>query len=144
MKVKDFISFLSKNDLPVTFCLPEGNCIPSNFHITEVGRVNKFFVDCGGTKRQNSTCSLQIWVADDKDHRLTSNKLVKIFNLGSYLFVENLEIEVEYGINAISCYVLDNVKVNENEIIVFLEDKKTDCLAPDKCGISQCNNKGCC
>ena len=32
--------------------LPDGDPVPVSFHITEVGRVHKSFLDCGGTPRE--------------------------------------------------------------------------------------------
>ena len=40
------------------FILPSGEAIPSHFHLTEVGRVEKSFIDCGGTKREAVSCHL--------------------------------------------------------------------------------------
>lgn len=30
--------------------LPDGNAVPVSFHVTEVGRVQKTFLDCGETR----------------------------------------------------------------------------------------------
>jgi len=36
----------------IGFKLPDGQLIPVHFHVTEVGLINKHFIDCGGTERQ--------------------------------------------------------------------------------------------
>ncbi|MEI7863404.1 MAG: DUF6428 family protein, partial [Planctomycetota bacterium] len=36
--------------------LPDKSFVPAHFHITEVGRVQKDFIDCGGTVRSATTC----------------------------------------------------------------------------------------
>ena len=42
----------SLNELDtLKFQLPEGQFIPSNFHITEVGNVKRNYIDCGGKLR---------------------------------------------------------------------------------------------
>ena len=52
--------------------LPDGTAVPSHFHVTEVGRMQKDFIDCGGTRRRALHGQLQLLVATDYDHRLTS------------------------------------------------------------------------
>ena len=41
-----------KNELQklntIAFQLPNGELVPSHFHVTEVGKVTKHFIDCGG------------------------------------------------------------------------------------------------
>jgi hypothetical protein len=59
----------------VRLVLPDGDPIPADFHITEVGHVVKNFIDCGGTVRRMESCLLQTWVAgNDPDHRLSTAK----------------------------------------------------------------------
>src|SRR5688572_29925477 len=65
--------------LPIVVTWPDGEPIEPHFHVTEIGRVQKDFVDCGGTVRRLVTCLLQTWVGDDLDHRLTGGKLLKAF-----------------------------------------------------------------
>ena len=38
------------------FTLPTGDAIPAHFHLTEVSRVEKSFIDCSGTKRSTVSC----------------------------------------------------------------------------------------
>ena len=64
-------------ELPLTVLWPDGDPIEAHFHVTEVGRVQKDFVDCGGTVRRAVTCLLQTWVGEDVDHRITAGKLLK-------------------------------------------------------------------
>jgi len=56
------------------FRLPNGEFTPAHIHITEVARVDKRFMDCGGTLRMESYCRLQTWHANDGEHRLTAGK----------------------------------------------------------------------
>ena len=39
-------------DAILRFLLPDGTAVPSHAHVTEVARVDKHFVDCGGTRRE--------------------------------------------------------------------------------------------
>ncbi len=57
MIVKDLIKLLDDNpEAYLDILLPSGGLVPSHFHITEVGRVQKTFVDCGGTRRETVSC----------------------------------------------------------------------------------------
>ena len=109
--------------------LPDGAVVPAHFHITEAGLTTKHFVDCGGTVRTEKTMSLQVWVADDHEHRLSPDKLKNIVNVYEGLFGEDdLEVEVEYQSDTIGRYGLD---FREGEFILI--PKHTDCLARELC-----------
>jgi len=117
----------------VQFQLENGTFVPEHFHITEVGFITKDFIDCGGTIRKEKVVSLQLWNANDFDHRLKPEKLLKIIELSEkHLNIENAEIEVEYQSDTIGKYALDFDGVN-----FILQSKTTACLASDKCGIPQ-------
>lgn len=137
MNTKYFIDVLSSNpDLAIHIMLPNGEFVPNNFHITEVGFVHKQFIDCGGTSRDTFHATLQVWAANDLDHRLNSTKLLKIVKLQS---LADIPMMVEYGSDTISQYPLGDVEVTPQGLLFILGCKPTACLAPDKCGV-----KGCC
>lgn len=125
-----------KEDFSISVLLPDGNYIPKHFHLTEIGHANKTFIDCGGTYRQTTSCVLQFWVANDTEHRLTTTKMLKIFELAEMLVRDNFPVEIEYGEKVVSIYALDGVCIENNELILILKGKQTTCLAPDKCGVS--------
>lgn len=117
----------------VAFKLPDGSLVPSHFHVTEVGKVTKDFIDCGGKRRKEEVISLQLWEADDYDHRLHPEKLVHIIDLSQKtLEFGNLDVEVEYQGATIGKYGLDFDGVS-----FLLITKQTDCLARDKCGVPE-------
>ncbi|HSI64307.1 MAG TPA: DUF6428 family protein, partial [Candidatus Saccharimonadia bacterium] len=58
--------------------LPNGSPVPVSFHVTEVGRVQKTFIDCGGVLRETVACQLQVWVGEDYDHRIEAGKAAAI------------------------------------------------------------------
>jgi hypothetical protein len=118
--------------------LPSGEFLPAHFHVTEVGRVEKDFIDCGGTRRKVSSCLIQVWTANDVGHRLPAGKLVKILRLASDLGVDGLPVEIEYGEDVASQYKLAFVEETPSGLLFNLVGKKTDCLAPDRCGVSGC------
>ncbi len=121
-------------DAAVRFILPNGNSIPAHAHVTEVGRVDKRFIDCGGTLRTESWCRLQTWIANDTEHRLTAGKLAKIMDkAGPVLLTEDLDVDVEHEVGFISQFPLDAVESSPNEVVLRLSERHTDCLAKDKC-----------
>ena len=115
----------------VNFILPDGNQVPAHFHITEVGQVTKKYIDCGGTIRDESKVTFQLWEDGDVDHRLAASKLLNIIGLAERLLsIPDLEVEVEYQGDTIGRYGLDF-----NGTDFLLTATQTDCLAKDKCGI---------
>ena len=130
MNVSDLKEILS-NINEVSFQLPDGKQVPSHFHVTEVGKVSKHFIDCGGTERKEEKITFQLWTAEDFDHRLAADKLRKIVELAeTQLQLPNAEIEVEYQSETIGKYGL-----NFRDGRFKLESLQTDCLAKDQCGI---------
>ncbi len=130
MKLSDFKKKLSTSKA-INFIQPNGEFVPAHFHITEVGLTSKNFIDCGGKVREEKVVSLQLWEANDFNHRLEPQKLVDIIMLSErVLNLSDLEIEIEYQTNTIGRYSLD---LNGNDFIMVA--KQTNCLAKDNCGI---------
>ena len=116
--------------------LPGGEFVPAHFHVTEVGRVQKDFIDCGGTQRSITSCLLQVWVAQDMDHRLTTSKLAGILKMAAPLLKsEELPVEIEYEREAVSQFPVAAAEVTPAGVLLHLGTKHTDCLAPDQCGV---------
>ncbi|MBK7762502.1 MAG: hypothetical protein IPI46_03915 [Bacteroidetes bacterium] len=130
MTIKQLQDFLQEaQDIQIK--LPNGNFIPPHFHITEVGLVQKHFIDCGATIRNEKTASMQIWTANDTDHRLAPSKLLQILHQSQTLLGDdNLSIEVEYQLESIGKFGLE-VEGNLLQLIPLY----TTCLANDHCGI---------
>jgi hypothetical protein len=115
----------------IHFKLPNGTSVPAHFHVTEVGKVSKHFIDCGGQVRKEATVNFQLWEADDHVHRLHPQDLLEIIALAeNKLGIENLNIEVEYQGDTIGKYGLS---FNGQQFL--LTNKLTDCLDPKKCGV---------
>ena len=113
------------------FQLPNGEFVPSHFHVTEIGKITKHFIDCGGTERNEQVVNFQLWNANDYDHRLHLEKLISIIELSeSRLNIGDLEVEVEYQGDTIGKFGLDFDGEN-----FLLTTKQTDCLARDKCNV---------
>jgi len=114
----------------VNFKLEDGTRVPEHFHVTEVGVVTKHFIDCGGTIRNEKVANFQLWDANDVEHRLKPEKLMRIIGLSEEkLGMEDLEVEVEYQSTTIGKY---DLRFDGSDFV--LVSKHTACLAADNCG----------
>ena len=121
-------------ELPLTVLWPDGDPLEAHFHVTEVGRVQKDFVDCGGTVRRAVTCLLQTWVGDDLDHRITAGKLLKAFDHAlPVLGAEDMPVELEYEACNVIQFKVVSVVAETERLVVQLGGKHTDCLAKELC-----------
>ncbi len=115
----------------IAFQLPDGSLVPEHFHVTEVGKVTKHFIDCGGVLRKEEKINFQLWNANDYNHRLHPEKLINIIELSEKtLNLKDVAIEVEYQGTTIGKYDLDFDGKN-----FLLINTATACLAEDQCGI---------
>lgn len=149
MRLSGFIFWLQRHpNHKLNFILPDGRFIPAHFHITEVGHVNRRFIDCGGTVRQRETCLLQTWVAEDTDHRLKPGRLAKIFEMARPILPDtDLEMEVEYEDSVTGQFTVKSAATSENTLSFLLEVRHTDCLAKELCLIPPAigeQKDGCC
>jgi len=138
MTLTDFKAILAAHpDKNMRFVLPNGTSIPPSYHITEVGRVQKDFIDCGGTVRSSASCVLQAWVAaNDEAHRLEAGKLGVILQMADKLLTDaELPVEVEYEAPLISQFSIAGSQVDAEGVVFHLQNKHTDCLAKESCGL---------
>lgn len=116
--------------------LPDGGAVPVSFHVTEVGRLQKTFLDCGGTLRESTTCQLQIWVGEDYDHRIETGKMSGILTKAkSILPDDSVPVEIEYEDRVISQYTIPGHEILPDAVVLTLAHKHTECLAPELCGL---------
>lgn len=147
MKLSEFKKLLESHPThELQFVLPDGDVIPAHAHITEAGRIDKTFIDCGGIIRILSNCTLQAWVADDVDHRFPPGKLAMVLDMAAEIFRgEDLEVEVEYEDCAISQFPVLAANAADGVLRIELASKHTDCLAKDVCvPATGCTSPGCC
>jgi hypothetical protein len=133
MKISQFKSALqlAKPAASPVFLQTSGMSIAAHYHITEIGLVLKNYVDCGGVVRQERKATMQIWLANDTDHRLSTQKLLDIIEKSEQLFgLKDEDLEVEFQGQTIETYGL----VAQDFGFQFIA-KQTTCLAPDHCGI---------
>jgi hypothetical protein len=110
--------------------LPDGRYIPAHAHITEVGYVVKNFIDCGGITGKAETVLLQTHVGTDTDHRLKSDQVAKILQLGDRVLPRGeFDVEVEYDCCVVSQYPIERLKPTRECLDIVLGRKRTQCLA---------------
>lgn len=132
MKLSEIKNIL-KSASQIQFELPDGSLVPGHFHVTEIGKIRKHFIDCGGVLHKEEKINLQLWDANDYDHRLHPEKLLHIIELSEkQLNLKDQDIEVEYQGETIQKFGLDYDGWN-----FLLTSTQTDCLAKDKCGIPE-------
>ena len=122
------------SELNLRFALPGLPEVPAHAHVTEVARVEKRFVDCGGTLRSEVYCRLQTWVADDLHHRLGAGKLLKILNSAAgILGTDDPLVDIEHEAGLISQFPLESIHPRGGELVFQLGRRHTACLAEDQC-----------
>jgi hypothetical protein len=132
--------------LGLRFRLPTGGLTPIHLHLTEVARVEKRFIDCGGTTRTQVAARLQLWAADDTEHRVGCAKALQVLERGVGLFGStDLPIEVEHDFPLLTVFPVLGSVVEGGERVFLLGAVKADCLAPEVCVPKACQpGSGCC
>lgn len=137
MTLFEFKALLQDNrDRAFRVVLPTGDAVPISFHITEVGRVEKTFLDCGGKLHTRSTCQLQVWVGPDEDHRIQAGKMADILVRSGQVVPDDslpLELEVELSNGFVSQFPVADFAVSDKAVVLHLGVRHTECLAPELC-----------
>ena len=153
MKLSEVKAVLKKSNT-IGFQLPNGELVPKHFHVTEVGKITKAFIDCGGVVRNEEVANFQLWNAKDYDHRLHPEKLLNIIELSEQVLkIEDLEIEVEYQTQLEDLDTIGKFGLDFDGTNFLLTSRQTNCLAQDQCGVpehkqrvklSDLNTESCC
>ena len=146
LTLQQLVEALNKADgRIVRFELPTTTLLSPHVHVTEVARIDKKFVDCGGTLRTDSSCRLQIYQADDTEHRITAAKFAQILAKGAgVLGSTNLPVEVEAEAPYLSTFPVIATRLEEKQLVISLGMRHTACLAEDVCFPSNLQNKSAC
>jgi hypothetical protein len=146
VKIREFYDILNASpEATIHIEMPDGQFVPAHFHITEVGRVHKDFIDCGGTVRSSTACVLQVWVANDVGHRLTTSKFAGILRVaGALLRSDDLPVEMEYECDTVSQFAVVAAEATPRGLMLQLAAKHTACLAPERCGVPAAGGAQCC
>ena len=146
LSLQQLVEALNKADgRIVRFELPTTSLLTPHVHVTEVARIDKKFVDCGGTVRTESSCRLQIYQADDTEHRITAAKFAQILAKGAGLLGSSaLPVEVEAEAPYLSVFPVTASRLEEKQIVLSLGMRHTACLAEDVCFPANLQNKSAC
>jgi hypothetical protein len=129
MKLHELRTVLEKNPnrLP-RFVLPDGDYIPAHAHITEVSHVIRNLIDCGGVMGKEEKVLLQTHVGNDIHHRLRSDRLAKILQLGNKVVPNtDLDVDVEYDCCVVSQYPITEVTQTDDHLDIVLARRRTQC-----------------
>lgn len=116
----------------VRFKFPDGGMVPDHFHVTEIAKVEKHLMDCGGVLRKNTSIYLQLYVANDFEHRLSGLKLLDIAQRAEKELQLNPQQEVEVELQGRS---IERYGIEFDGDFFLFKLLHTDCLAKEKCGI---------
>jgi len=115
----------------LTIITPDDKKVPKHFHITEIGSSIKNSIDCGGKTFQEEKINMQIWYAQDVEHRLQPEKLLKIIEKAEEtLDLSDEQVIIEYQASTIGLY-----DIEFNSGIFQLKNRSTECRALEECGI---------
>jgi hypothetical protein len=110
------------------FVLPDGDCIPADAHVTEVGHVVRNFIDCGGLTGKEEKVLLQTHVGDDKDHRLRADRFWKILQLGMRVIPgADLDVDIEYDCCVVAQYPIAEVRREGEHLDLILQRRRIQC-----------------
>jgi hypothetical protein len=138
MKFAEFQSALHNSTVQsLEIRLPEKHALASHFHVTEVGRVTKDFVDCGGVRRTETTVVLQTLVAHDTDHRLSVSKMAGILSKSATLALgDELPVDIEIQGSTIETWRVASMECTDDQMVIHVEPRRTACLAPEICQLN--------
>lgn len=115
------------------FVLPDGDYIPAHAHVTEVGHVVRTFIDCGGLTGKEEKLMLQTHVGRDTDHRLRSDRLAKILDLGNRVIPSaELAVDVEYDCCVVAQYPIAEARAEGDHLSLILQRGRTQCRARER------------
>jgi hypothetical protein len=135
MQLSEFKQGLGQHaEKNLIFLLPTGTRIPLHAHVTDVARIEKRSIDCGGTTRTESYCRLQAWFSDDTGHRIAAHTLLKVLEkAGGVLGAEDLEVDLEYEAPFISQFPVTTVEPDGGNLVIHLGIRHTACRAQEVC-----------
>ena len=114
--------------------LPDGSLIPAHYHLTDVGCVNRYFIDCGGHTREENYIQMQLWLGKDSHHRLTADTFLKILDHSQTVLnkldkLAESEIHIEYKTDFVAQYPMEAIDVIDDKIVIKTALLTTQCLA---------------
>lgn len=143
MKTKELLDLLqNQNQKNLKFEYQPNSFVGANYHITEVKHTKIDSVDCGaGTDQWNETI-IQLWESPEEKEKkefMSAFKALGILKKVGKLkpFDLEAEVKIEYSnshFHTAQLFVND-FEISNNDLVIKLDVKKTDCKAKEECGI---------
>ncbi len=148
----EFTFLLSQHpDAPIDVYLPNKIQIPAHYHVTDVGSINRYFIDCGGQTREEHYVQIQLWLGKDQQHRLNSTTLTKILERSQEVLdrlpdLMNSHIHIEYKIDFVVQCPVTEITFHNNRVVIQTSRLTTQCLAAKRHEQEKAAGKesGCC
>jgi hypothetical protein len=120
-------------DLQLRFRLPDGEQVPPHAHVTEVTRIEKQILDCGGVLQSETRVQLQLWLAKDFWHRLTAGQLLAILEKAGPLHLsDDLEVDIEHDAGLLSQFPLESIATTADTLVCQLRPRHSACRAQQR------------
>lgn len=132
---KELTKILAKNSgNSIRFYLPDGTQVPAHCHMTDVGSINRHFIDCGGQTREENYVQIQLWLGKDINHRLNAKTILSILKHSRVVLdklpnLEDSNVFIEYQTETITQYPISRIEVLDEKIACFTKQLTTQCLA---------------
>jgi len=143
MKTNEFLTLLKEHsNKSLLFEYQPGKLVGANYHITEVKNITIDAVDCGANTDFWKETIIQLWESpkeiDKRDYMSAYKALGILSKVDSIKPMEKgVEVKFEYSnadFHTAQLFVND-FEIHENQIIMKLNVKQTDCKAKDECGV---------
>ena len=145
MNTSEFLSLLENHkEKALLFEYAPNLLVGANYHITEVKHLSIDSVDCGAQTDAWKETIIQLWESPNelgKTEYMTAFKALAILNKVAKMksFVLESEAKIEYSnatFHTAQLFINDYV-INNNNLIIKLAIKKTDCKAKELCGVPE-------
>jgi len=145
MKTEHFLSLIAEHqNKPLLFEYAPNVLVGANYHITEVKHITVDSVDCGAQSDSWKETIVQLWESPSeigKTEYMTAYKALGILKKVGTIkpYVLDAEIKFEYSnatFHTAQLFVND-FEIRNNNLIIKLAIKKTDCKAKELCGVPE-------
>lgn len=145
MNVSEFIEFLgSRGASEVVFYLNNGTVFSPHFHISFISKVDKTGFTCEKIPYAEAFVEIQLWVADDVNHRISGDKFLSILSKLDLQAADLLkDLNIQLDLNG----VLSSFSLRQSEGLLVLNPLKASCPVPELCVVDNVQeevNSGAC
>lgn len=142
MKTQEFFKVLEVNkDKSLLFEYAPNLLVGANYHITEVKHIKVDSVDCGSQTDAWNETVIQLWESPielGKTEYMSVFKAAAILKKVGEMKPYDLDSEVKFEYSNANFHTaqlfVNDFEIKENNLIIKLAIKKTDCKAKELCG----------